>query len=160
MNAAQTAPVEQIDPRSARFGAAITTVVLALTLITWPIAPGVSIVLLVAQTLAFACGALLGLRYQPYGRIYRKVVRPRIGPPAELEDAAPPRFAQSVGLSFALVGLGALIFQLAVLFYVAVAFAFIAAALNALFNYCLGCEVYLLVRRLSNKSVVEANRGH
>ena len=47
-----------IDSRGPRFSAALTTVVLAIVLITgsgW---------LLLAQTLVFAVGALAGLRYQ------------------------------------------------------------------------------------------------
>jgi hypothetical protein len=158
MSANQAAPaVEQVDPRSPRFGAIITTVVLALILLLWQFVPAVSIVLLVIQTLAFGAGSLLGLKSQPYGWIYRKVVRPKLGPPSELEDAAPPRFAQTVGLAFALLGLLGVIFQLQVLFYIAVAFALVAAALNAIFDFCLGCEIYLLAKRLSNKSASQAN---
>ena len=60
--------------------------------------------LLAGQAAVFAAGALAGLRFAPYGLLYRYLVRPRLGPPDELEDEAPPRFAQGVGLAFALVG--------------------------------------------------------
>ena len=73
-----------IDPRGARFGAAITTVVLAAVLITG------SAWLLAAQAVVFGIGAFLGLKYAPYGLIYRALVRPRLGPPKEMEDEAPP----------------------------------------------------------------------
>jgi hypothetical protein len=136
----------QIDARGPRFGAAITTGVLALTLLTIP--STLSLVLLSVQTVVFALGALVGLHAQPYGVLFRRVVRPRIAPPTEFEDPAPPRFAQSVGLLFAVVGLVGLVTGVTAVAYVAVAFALAAAFLNAVFNYCLGCEMYLLGRRL------------
>jgi hypothetical protein len=135
-----------IDARGPRFGAVITTVVLALTLITLP--STLSVVLLAAQTVVFALGALVGLHAQPYGIVFRRIVRPRLGAPTVFEDPAPPRFAQSVGLVFAVVGLVGLLAGATVVAYVAVAFALGAAFLNAAFNFCLGCEMYLLGRRL------------
>lgn len=140
-----TAPVGQIDARGPRFGAAVTTVVLALTLLSIP--STLSLVLLAAQTVVFALGALVGLHAQPYGIVFRRFVRPRLGAPTEFEDPAPPRFAQSVGLVFALVGLLGLVTGATAVAYVAVAFALGAAFLNAAFNFCLGCEMYLLGRR-------------
>jgi hypothetical protein len=138
---------EQIDPRGPRFGAGITAVLLAAVLVLGPASP-IALALLIVQTLAFAAGSLLGVKAQPGGVVYRTLVRPRLDPPAELEDSRPPRFAQTVGLAFALAGLAGVLFALPVLFYVAVAFALTAALLNAVFDFCLGCEVYLLGKRL------------
>jgi hypothetical protein len=127
--------------------------VLAVTLILGPTTPG--LVLLVIQTIVFALGPLVGLSAQPYGILYRRVVRPRLAAPAELEDPRPPRFAQTVGLVFALAGLAGLLWA-PVLFYVAVGFALVAALLNAVFDFCLGCEVYLLGRRIAGRPLVSA----
>src|SRR3954469_3606001 len=88
-----------IDARGPRFGAAVTTVVLAAVLITG------SFWLLAWQTLAFALGAAGGAGRSPDGWLCRKAVRPRIGPPTEFEAPEPPRFAQAVGLAFAGLGL-------------------------------------------------------
>ena len=132
----------KIDPRGPRFGAAITTVVLAIVIVTgsgW---------LLLAQTLVFAMGAALGLRYAPYGIVYRALVRPRLRPPSELEDEAPPRFSQGVGLVFAAIGTIGYLAVSPVLGIVFTAFALAAAFLNAAFNYCLGCQMYLLIQRI------------
>jgi hypothetical protein len=142
---------EKVDPRSPRFGAAITSVVLALVLVLYQASPVVSLVLLLVQTAAFAAGSLIGLQAQPWGIVYRRLVRPRLAAPAELEDAAPPRFAQGVGLVFALAALLGWVVASPVLFYVAVGFALVAALLNAVFDFCLGCEMYLLGKRLFNK---------
>lgn len=144
-----TAP--HIDPRGPRFGAAITTVVLATTLLLGPVW---GLIPLGVQTLAFALGAVGGLHLQPYGVIYKTAVRPRLKAPAELEDPRPPRFAQVVGLVFALAAVAGSLLVLgdlagfAWLFYIAVAFALIAAFLNAAFDFCLGCEVWVLIQRL------------
>ena len=85
----------QLDVRGPRFGAAVTTAVLAVAFVTAGTA--VSTVLLIVQALAFAIGALVGPHAQPYGVLFAKVIRPRLSPATEFEDAAPPRFAQAVG---------------------------------------------------------------
>jgi hypothetical protein len=131
-----------IDPRGPRFGAVITTVILAIVLITG------SSWLLLAQTVVFAIGALAGLRYAPYGIIYRALVRPRLGPPAELEAEAPPRFAQGVGMAFAAIGTVGYLAVSPVVGAVFTAFALAAAFLNAAFDFCLGCHMYLLIQRI------------
>ena len=131
-----------IDPRGPRFGALITTVVLAAVLITG------SAWLLAAQALVFAVGAAFGLRYAPYGWLYRRLIRPRLGPPAELEPEAPPRFAQGVGLVFAVIGVAGYATGLTWLGIAATAAALAAAFLNGVFGFCLGCEMYVLIRRI------------
>lgn len=139
----------QVDPRGPRFGAVITSTVLALILI---LAPSTSAtVLLVIQTLVFALGAFAGLQFHPYGWIYRKFVRPRLAAPSELEDSAPLRFAQLVGFLFAAVALVATLTNSATVALIAVGFALGAAFLNASFNICLGCEMYLLGKRIATR---------
>lgn len=132
-----------VDPRGPRFAAILTTIVLAVVLVTgwWP--------LLAAQTVVFAIGAFIGLKPAPYSLLYRYLVAPRLGPTSEREDAAPLRFAQAVGFVFALVGTIGYAADVTVLGVVATAFALFAAFLNAAFNFCLGCEMYLLIRRFT-----------
>lgn len=130
-----------IDARGPRFGAAVTTVVLAAVLVTG------SGALLGWQALCFAVGALAGVGRSPYGWLFRTVVRPRIGAPTEFESPEPPRFAQAVGLVFAVVGLAGYLWGPLWLALAATACALAAAFLNAAFAYCLGCEMYLLLRR-------------
>jgi hypothetical protein len=140
---------DQVDPRGPRFGGAVTTVVLALALIFNGTTFG--LVLIVWQTLVFGLGAIVGLQAQPYGIFFRKVIRPRLSPPTELEDAAPPRFAQAVGLAFLVVALVAALLGVTVVTAIALAFALAAAFLNAAFAFCLGCEMYLLGQRLAHR---------
>lgn len=136
-----------IDPRGARFAAAVTSLVLAAALLAT--SPVVTTALVLLQTVVFAVGALAGPRHSPYARIFAVLIRPRLGPPAELEDPAPPRFAQAVGLGFAAIALAGYLAGAPLLGAVAVGFALAAAFLNAAFDYCLGCEAFLLLRRLT-----------
>ena len=132
-----------IDSRGPRFAAAVTTVVLAVVLITanaW---------LLAWQTLVFALGAAGGAGRSPSGWLFRKAVRPRIGPPTEFEAPEPPRFAQAVGLVFSGLGLAGYTLVPAWLGLAATGAALAAAFLNAAFGYCLGCEMFLLLRRVT-----------
>ncbi|GGK53870.1 membrane protein [Planomonospora parontospora subsp. parontospora] len=126
----------QADPRALRFAATATAVVLALVLVTD------SVWLLAAQTAVFALGAVGA---SPYGMVFKGIVK---SPPRDLEDARPPRFAQRVGLAFALAALVGHATQIAPLALGATAAALFAAFLNAAFGFCLGCETYLIIRRL------------
>jgi hypothetical protein len=133
--------IAMIDSRGPRFGAVLTTVVLAIVLATssgW---------LLLAQTLVFAIGALAGLRYAPYGLLYRSLVQPRLGPPSKTEAEAPPRFSQGVGMVFAGIGTLGFLLGAPVVGLIFAGFALIAAFLNAAFDYCLGCQMYLIIQR-------------
>ncbi|HYN75118.1 MAG TPA: DUF4395 domain-containing protein [Candidatus Limnocylindria bacterium] len=136
-----------VDPRGPRFAAAVTTVVLAAALLLAGTTLG--LLLLAGQAVVFAIGAVRGPQASPYGLAFKRFIRPRLSPPVELEDARPPRFAQAVGLGFALTGLLAFVAGATVLGTAAVALALGAAFLNAAFGFCLGCEVYLLVRRVA-----------
>ena len=132
----------QIDPRGQRFAAGLTAVVLATVLLTG------SVWLLAAQAVVFATGAFVGPHRTPYAAVFRRFVRPRLAPPSHLEAVEPPQFAQLVGLLFAGVGVLGLASGATLVGQVAVALALAAAFLNAAFGFCLGCEVYLLGRRV------------
>ncbi len=142
----------QIDPRGPRFGALITMVLFAVVLITG------SVWVLAVQAVVFAAGSFLGLRKSPYGLIYSRLIRPRLGPPEELEDEAPPRFAQTVGLVISIIGIIGYGLGVTPLGIAAAALGLVAAILNGVFGICLGCEMYLLIRR-SFPAHASAGRG-
>jgi hypothetical protein len=135
------APPRHVDVRAPRFAAWMTSAVLSLALILG------SGSLVAVQAVVFAVGAFAGLRYAPYGFLFRLLVAPRLGPVREREPEAPPRFAQLVGLLFAVVGAGGYLLGAPVLGAVATGFALVAALLNAATGFCLGCELYLIARR-------------
>lgn len=138
----------RIDPRGPRFGAGITAVLLLVDIFLALTGSGVAAtVLLAAICLVFAWGAFAGVGRHPYGAVFKRFVRPHLAPPTELEEAAPPTFAQGVGFVITLVGvvLGALGVTPALAVFAG--FAFIAAFLNSVFGYCLGCQLYVLLLR-------------
>jgi len=145
----------QIDPRGPRFTAAVTSLVLATVLLV-PTGQ-VATALLAVQTVLFAVGAVRGLQHTPLAWLFRHAIRPRLTPPAHLEDATPPRFAQAVGLGFAVVGLAGYLTGATLLGEIAVGFALAAALLNAVFGFCLGCEIYLLLRRATHHHDIVSN---
>jgi hypothetical protein len=133
-----------IDPRGPRVSASLTSVVLALALVA---PPPVAVVLLVAQAAVFSVGTVRGVQRTPYALIFRRLVRPRLEAPGELEDPGPPRFAQGLGLGFVGVAVIALLAGLTTVGLVAAGLALVAALLNAVFGLCLGCELYVILRR-------------
>lgn len=138
--------VKRIDPRGPRFGAAITSVIslsgFILSQETWIYGAPISIALF-----ALFAWSVFYPASHPYGFIFKKFVRPRLGEPKELEDPRPPQFAQKVGFAFSILGMiGVLLTP--VLIPISFAFIFFASFLNAFFDFCLGCKMYLGLRRL------------
>lgn len=146
-----------IDPRGPRFGAGITAVLL-LVVIGLGLAGGTpadlvarvtqpAFVLFTAIALLFAWGAFAGIRRHPSGLLFARLVRPRLAPPTEVEDPAPPTFAQGVGFVVSVVGVVLHLAGVPFGLVGAAAAAFVAAFLNSVFGYCLGCRIYLLLAR-------------
>jgi hypothetical protein len=148
-----------IDPRGPRFGAGVTAVILLVVIalgIGTAAAPAATLVeratqpaflLLVAQTLVFAWAAFAGIQKHPYGLFFKRVIRPRLAAPTELEDPTPPTFAQGVGLFVSIIGIVLHLAGVPFGLVGAAAAAFLAAFLNSVFAFCLGCQIYLLLVR-------------
>ena len=150
-----------IDPRGPRFGATITLITLTVELIFLLSNPEAlsssnalaqnfatpAGILLTYITVIFAIGAFAGIGKHPYGAIFKALVRPRLSAPTELEDPKPPTFAQLIGFIITLAGLVFAVLGITTGAIIAVAFAFVAAFLNSVFGYCLGCQIYVLLVR-------------
>jgi len=130
-----------IDARGPRFSAGITVISLSAALVTQ------SLPVLALQSAVFLLGATKGPQFTPYAFFFKKLIKPRLKSEFTTEDVRPPKFAQGVGFLFTVVALAGLILNITPLFMIATGFALAAAFLNAVFNYCLGCEVYLLLLR-------------
>lgn len=137
-----------VDVRGPRFAAWVTTAVLFAALLTSAVNPTAAAVVLGVQAVVFTVGAIGGPRRHPYGRLFAGVVASRLGPVREREPAAPLKFAQAVGLIFAVVAVAGFATGGFLLGVVATTAALVAAFLNAAFGICLGCRVYPLVARL------------
>ncbi|MCH1866023.1 DUF4395 domain-containing protein [Nocardioides sp. CFH 31398] len=150
MSSPTAAPSRAADPRAARFAAALTSLVLVVVLLLGESIVGTA--LLALQTAVFAVGALAGPPATPYAALFRTVVRPRLAPPAEPDHhaGAPQRFAQAVGLAFTGVALVFVLLGATFVGHLFVGLALVAALLNAAAGLCLGCEMYLVARRLKD----------
>ena len=137
-----------IDPRGPQFNAAVTVVVLVAILATAGTVVGT--VLTAVQVALFAWGASAGVTRTPHAWVFRSVVRPRLSSPDHLEDPAPPRFAQAVGAVFTVVALVAFLLGGTLAGEIAIGLALVAATLNAVFRFCLGCELYLVITRFTH----------
>ena len=134
---ATSTAIEQVDVRGPRCAAWVTTAVLLIALIVSAVSTTAAAAILAAQAVVFA-----------YGRVFATVVAPRLGPVTEREPVAPLKFAQLVGLVFAVAGVAGFAFGAPLLGVIATAFALAAAFLNAAFGICLGCMLYPMVVRL------------
>ncbi len=143
---------DQVDVRGPRFAAWVTTAVLIAALLASAVSGALAAAILGGQAVVFAIGALRGPRRHPYGMIFANLVAPRLGPVTEREPAAPLRFAQGVGLLFAVVGTVGFLLGAPLVGVIATAFALAAAFLNAAFGICLGCKIYPLATRLRHAS--------
>lgn len=140
-----------IDARGPRFGAALTAVLLAVVLVLQGTSPGrnvAALVVLAVIVAGFALGAFGGVQRTWQAAVFRTLVAPRLAPPTEREDPRPPTFAQLVG--FVITGVGLVLGLPGVPYAVLVAagLAFVAAFLNAVFAFCLGCEIYTAAVRV------------
>ena len=142
-----TIPV-QVDVRGPRFVAWVTTAVLVGTLITSAISLPAAAVIVAAQAVVFAIGALAGPKRHPYGLVFARLIAPQLGPVRDREPIAPLKFAQLVGLIFAVAGAAGFATGARYVGVVATGAALVAALLNAAFGICLGCRLYPLVVRL------------
>jgi len=106
-----------------------------------------STIVLALLVALFAWGAFAGIQRHPYGLLFKALIGPRLTPPTELEDPVPPTFAQGIGFVITLVGLVLHVAGVPWALVFAASFAFIAAFLNSVFGYCLGCQIYLLLVR-------------
>jgi hypothetical protein len=101
--------------------------------------PAVAVVLL--------AGAALGPRWGPFLRLYSEVIRPRLRPPAELEDPRPPRFAAAVGVLFLAASTVAFMAGSSAVGWGLALVVAVLAGLAAATGICVGCEIWLFLAR-------------
>ena len=139
----------QIDPRGYRFGAAVTLLVALAALILGAGTAG--LIAIGVLTAMFLPGAIIGPQATLQSAIFKALLRPRIGPPKETEPFQPARFAQQMGLAMAAAGLVLGLLGVTPGFYIFAALVTVASFLNAVFGFCLGCEIYLLLKRSTTR---------
>ncbi len=130
-----------IDPRGPRFNQSVLAAGLLLGFAfdqRW-VVPAFAVVLFL--------GVAFGPRYGPFLRLYAEAIKPRLGPPAELEDPRGPRFAATVGVVFLAAATVALALGASVVGWVLALVVAALAALAAVTGLCVGCELWLAFAR-------------
>lgn len=150
VNTTVAAP-DKVDARAIRFTAAVTATVLAVVLILANIDVRAATVLLAAQALVFAVGAVWGPARHPYGRIFQRLIAPRRGSATKTEVVEQIRFAQLMGFGFCTVGVGGFALGYPLVGLIATGFALFAAMMRVVFGICLSRGPYMLVCRLQGK---------
>lgn len=147
-----TASAARIDVRGPRFSAGVTTAVLAVALVVQGPA---GIALLGWQAAVFALTAVAGLRWSPYGALFR-LLRRRLdlGAPPATEPQGPPRFAQACGLVVAAAALVAHGAGAPAVGWTLTAVVLALATLLAATGLCVGCELYVAAQRLHARRAV------
>jgi hypothetical protein len=103
--------------------------------------------LLVPLAYGFIARVLTGPTLSPLGRLASRVVAPRLG--AEKPVPGPPkRFAQAIGATLTTVAaVAALGFAAHAVADVLLAALILAAGLESILAYCLGCQIFALLMR-------------
>ncbi|WP_061961180.1 DUF4395 domain-containing protein [Demequina flava] len=140
----------QVDPRGVRFGASITLVLALVTVLAGDSTVGLAAMAILV--ILFAPGAFIGPQATAQAWLFKHLVRPRIGPPLETESFRPPRFAQQMGLAMSALALVLGLLGVTVGFFIFAAMVLVASFLNAVFDFCLGCEIYLAVRKATTRA--------
>lgn len=97
----------------------------------------------------FVARALTGPSLSPLGQLVTRVITPRLGL-AERPVAGPPkRFAQGIGVAFSVsAAVLALGFGQSTAAYVLLGILVVAATLESVFGFCLGCQVFAILMKL------------
>ena len=140
----------QIDPRGPRFGAFFQLAFSIAALLTGANPAGIAI--MAVLLVLFIPGAIVGPQATLQSWVFKTVVRPRLAPPTETESFRPPRFAQQMGLGFAILAVTSGLFGWDLGFYIFTGLETFASFLNSVFNLCLGCEIYLLAKRATTRT--------
>jgi hypothetical protein len=96
----------------------------------------------------FVARVLTGPTLSPLGQLVTRVVTPRLGLAARPVPGPPKRFAQGIGAAFSITAaVLALGFGARGAAYVVLGLLAVAATLESVFGYCLGCKVFALLMR-------------
>jgi len=109
----------------------------------------------------FVARVLTGPTLSPLGQLVTRVITPRLPFKAKLVAGPPKRFAQGIGavMSVAAATL-ALGFGQATAAYVLLGLLVVAATLESVFGYCLGCRIFAVLMRaglISERICAECN---
>ena len=143
--------MQRVDPRAPRIGAAITSLISLIGFVLAQLTIELGLLALGLTFVLFVWGVFLPASH-PYKFLF-SLLRPALGAPEYLEDPRPPRFAQQVGLAVSSVGVLIALIDPLTGVLIGLGVVFVASALNAYFVFCLGCVMYLRIKRFQRALV-------
>ena len=136
-------PINESVARSVAAG----VVIMAATSIALDVAFGFPW-LMFAIAYGFVARVATGPRLSPLAQFVLKVAIPAFKLPYRPIAGPPKRFAAAIGVTFSITAIVLYFgFGLAGLSYVVLGFLIMAASLEAVFGYCLGCKVFSILMR-------------
>jgi hypothetical protein len=131
-------PVNEVSARLVAAGVLALSVVELATRDRW---------LLVPLAYGFVARVLTGPTLSPLGRFITEIVVPRLRLPSRPVPGPPKRFAQGIGATLTTAALVAWIAGALGAADVLVALLIVAAALESIFGFCLGCRAFAVLMR-------------
>ena len=132
-------PVNEVSARLVAGGVVVIALVILVGQQPWLLAP---------LAYGFVARVLTGPTLSPLGQVVTRVVTPRLHVEPRLVPGPPKRFAQGIGaavtVTAAVLHFG---FGLTGAAYVLVALLIVAAGLESIFGFCIGCRVFALLMR-------------
>lgn len=138
-----------IDARQPRLGQGITGTLLVLNFVL-----GLNPVIIPVLAVVMGCASLLGPKFNLYAYLF-KALKDRFGPPKELEEPWPPRFANLLGFVFlTIASIAFYVFDSSVVAWGVGLLVAALALLAAITGVCVGCEFFVIGRRIATKGRV------
>ncbi len=132
-------PVNEISARLVAGGVVLLTLVILVFGQTWLIAP---------LAYGFVARVLSGPTLSPLGQLVTRVLTPALPVEPRMVPGPPKRFAQAIGATLSVsAAIAHFAFGATGLALVLVAFITVAASLESLVGFCLGCKIFALLMR-------------
>lgn len=141
-------PVNEVAARTVAAGVLVLSVITLITRSPW---------VLGLLAFGFLARVLTGPTLSPLGQFATRVAAPRIGH-VKLVAGPPKRFAQGIGATLSVGALVAYFAGAPIVSWVLVAMIIVAATLESVFAFCLGCTIFgwLMRAGIVPESVCEA----
>jgi hypothetical protein len=133
-------PVNEVSARLVAAGVVLMSVAALALQLEW---------LVVVIAVGFLARVATGPTLSVLGQLVTRVITPRLPAQANPVPGPPKRFAQGIGAAFSLTSATLLlVFDADLAGWIVLAALALAAALEAVFAFCLGCKIFALLTRL------------
>jgi hypothetical protein len=133
-------PVNEVSARLVAGGVVVMSVATIVFDLRW---------LTVLIAYGFVARVLTGPTLSPLGQLVTRVITPRLPVEAKLVPGPPKRFAQGIGVVFSVTAAVLVLgFGQVTAGYVVLGALVVAATLESVFAYCLGCKIFAVLMRI------------